>query len=206
MIEGIDIFQPRENGLPDFTKISPAQIFNGSVAANMNQKLDPYGFNQTDSEGKPAYRGIPGEFPKTTLDPITVKPVEVRRAMVVQELLNGGGAVQRGHTGINGGRRSSGGGGHTVVGNYSDIDLPSNPALVDGQNPSILVPAGGPPVEELPPPSGWHPPMLPDYDPGGPSSVLLPPIDALSPPEKKSAALNRLPTMLLDELKNLRLV
>ena len=35
-LSGIDIYQPRDNGLPDFANITPAQIFNGSAAASAN--------------------------------------------------------------------------------------------------------------------------------------------------------------------------
>ena len=185
MIQGIDIFEPHENGLPDFSKISVGQIFNGSVAAGMNQKLDPYGFNDKKE-------GV-NEPPSTsTIDPLTGKRVEVRRAQVVDEM-NGASAARRGHTRINA-KPSGGGGGYSYP---EDTVLPDSPTTGTPGDASLL----------NVPNNDWHPPMAPDYVPPQPvgGDSLFPPLD-LNPQEAKSAALRKLPTLLLDELKNLHLV
>lgn len=54
-LSGIDIFAPRDNGLPDFTKITPAQIFNGSAAAAINSLEETLGGNREGfySGGRP---------------------------------------------------------------------------------------------------------------------------------------------------------
>lgn len=198
MIEGIDIFQPRENGLPDFSRISPGQIFNGSVAAAMNgmKDSDPLGLLKTK-----AYEGVSESTRRnTTIDPNTGKRVEVRKASVVQEILGGNAASGRGHSRINGG---GGGGGYSAPNYVEPGPLPEdNTALPDGTGT-------GEAGSLLDPTPGWHPPMSPDYSPpssltpeGSPS--LFPP--EFTPEEAKTASLNRLPTMLLEELKNLHLV
>lgn len=187
MIEGIDIFEPRPNGLPDFTKISPAQIFNGSIAASLQSMKDndPYGLND-----KPVgYEGTPEAINKqTTIDSTTGKRVEVRRARVVEELLNDGAPAARGHRPVAARRRSSSGGGYTVPEYNVGEPLPEAP-----ETP--------PDASLLNVPQEWRPPMLlPEEQPEGPYSPLLPPP---LPEEEKKTALNRLPVMLLEELKNL---
>lgn len=185
MIEGIDIFTPRDNGLPDFTRISPAQIFNGSVAASLNamKERDPYGLLSEKQ-----YTGeVESPWKTTTIDQRTGKRVEVRKASVVPEMLSKGpasGPARRGHRPVN---YNDGGGG------VGEPDLPQNPEAP--LNPSLLDP-------------GWHPPMaLPaqpvNYEPAVDGNIPLPPIE---PGQEKTAALRRLPTMLLEELKNLHLV
>lgn len=200
MIQGIDIFAPRDNGLPDFTRITPAQIFNGSVAASLNsmKDSDPFGLS-----GEKGFSGTPeSPWKTTTIDRRTGKRVEVRKASVVEELLNGEAPRKRGKTKANTG---SSGGGYSAPNYNEPPPLPEDtlPNSESQVNPSLL---------EVP--NNWHPPMSPDYQPpyvqpagddqiGGDS--LFPPLE-LSPQEKKSAALRKLPVMLLEELKNLHLV
>lgn len=194
MIQGIDIFAPRDNGLPDFTRITPAQIFNGSVAASANSMKDPFGLSE-----EKGYSGIPeSPWKTTTIDQKTGKRVEVRKATVVEELLSGGAPRKRGHT-----KANSGGGGYSAP-DYGPPPLPED-TLPNSRSPT------DPSLLNVP---NWHPPMAPGYQPpyvqpasddqiGGDS--LFPPLD-LSPEEKKGAALRKLPVMLLEELKNLHLV
>jgi hypothetical protein len=193
MIQAIDIFAPRENGLPDFSKISPGQIFNGSLAASVNSA------KQTDPLGLLDQKQDPGgerESPwkTTTIDARTGRRVEVRKARVVEEVLNGKSPAARGHRKINE--------------SYStpDYGVPESP-LPDDANP--LPPhetPANPSLLEQPAPT-WHPPMAPDYQPGidqfGIPSLFPP---NLTPDELKSSALRGLPTILLDELKSLHLV
>jgi hypothetical protein len=188
MIEGIDIFAPRESGLPDFTKISPAQIFNGSVAASLNSMKDPLGIGSTAK----SYTGVPeSPFINTSIDPRTGRRVEIRKANVVDELLDGGSAKQRGHRRINGSGSSNS---YSVPGDTPEPPLPVAPETP--ANDSLL---------NVPPP-GWHPPMAPDYQPvSNDGNILLFPPE-LTPEEKKQASLRKLPTMLLEELKNLRMI
>lgn len=182
MISLIDIFQPRDTGLPDISRISPAQIFNGSAAASleaMKQKYDP----QYD----PGYR--------------VQRPVEVRRARVVEEVLNGSFAVERGHKRGSLGSRS---GGYDVVepmdslpdsgeGNILNNDLNKPGPVTKDHN---LFPANQP----LPPPM----PGAKDISENSstPPNLDEEPVDEFKPLDY----LKRLPKTILSELHNLNLL
>lgn len=175
MIEGIDIFQPRENGLPDFTKISPAQIFNGSVAASIQGMKDSAPVSPEEG-----YQGVQeSPWRNTTIDPSTGRRVEVRRARVVEDILNGSSPTDRGHRTAGASRQRSSGGG--------DYSVPSS------GNPEPPLPSDGNILLDDPISDG-----VPSND--GPYSPLLPPP---TPEEEKKTALGRLPVMLLEELKSL---
>ncbi len=261
MIEGIDIFQPRQNGLPDFSKITPAQIFNGSAAAAANamRELDPD--NLMDEHDKPWLRRDGRRWTKI---PGTDRYEEVRKARVIPEYINGRAARDRGHHVIN-----EGGSNHSFTsGSVGGVDPPS-PREEVGMGPNPSWPTEGPgwfppmehgydpsnPISALNPPSNWVPGVVPptygipgsltpegppgqppaggyapplysqppdddtdnmdpnlfnypeegDYNsprlPQGPGSEILPPPESI---EMKKGAMNRLPTILLDELKRLR--
>lgn len=167
MIDGIDIFQPRDNGLPDFTKISPTQIFNGSVAASLQsmKDRDPYGLSDQ-------YQGeTESPWKNTTIDPSTGRRVEVRRARIVEELLNDGAPAARGHRPVTSRQKRPA---------SSDYSVPSSP------DEPVLPESSGAPDSSL-------------FEDGD-GNILLPPP---TPEEAKSTSLNRLPVMLLEELKSL---
>lgn len=188
MIDGIDIFSPRDSGLPDLSKLTPAQIFNGSAIASFNsmkEQHDPLGLldrNRYDGTEE-------GTQKTTTIDPATGRRVEVRKATVVEELLNGKSARDRGHRKLSG--RDSSGSYSVMGGPVEEPELPSTSPT----DPSLL---------NVP---GWHPPMAPDYvppqEPDG--NILLPQLD-MSPAERRQASLRRLPTIVLEELRNLRMI
>lgn len=74
MISPIDIFAPRENGLPDLSKISLGQIFHGSIAQNMQRVEQKYDITPTSQ----ADTGVPESSKyNTTIDPKTGKRVVV---------------------------------------------------------------------------------------------------------------------------------
>lgn len=180
MIEGIDIFAPRESGLPDFTRISPGQIFNGSVAASLNSmKDDPFGLS-----GKNGNEGVEeSPWKNTTIDRSTGKRVEVRKAKVVEEMLSGGAARRRGHIPINGDSYRAPDYGTPD----QPVDLPTGGQGNTGDN--ILLNA--------PPPDGT---IVEDPSEDG---TLFP---GVTPEQQKTISLGQLPTLILEELKNLNLL
>lgn len=193
MIEGIDIFAPRDNGLVDLSKITPVQIFNGSALASfqtMRERVAP--------QDKPA-----APRPLRALDPITGRPVpygeQPHEQSVVESLLNGGSARNRGHSRVQFRPSGGGSGGYTVPGQIPELPLPGSEEPARDDSGNILLPGPNAPS----PPQGldWHPPMLPIDQPRSEDGLF--PNPELAP---KVAALRGMPTILLDELKNLHLI
>jgi hypothetical protein len=180
MIQGIDIFAARESGLPDLSRITPVQIFNGSAMASLESMRQRYTPEEEKKAPEPA---------RSTVDPITGKPMEVRKTTVVEELLNGKLVKDRGHRKPVEQRPS-----YKTPTKYEEPPLPEENLPVpespyQPEEGDILLSPEGPPEESIP-----------TLDENG----VLPLPDVIEAP--KTAALRRLPRIVLEELKNLRLV
>ena len=120
-----DIFQPGENGLPDLSKISVGQIFNGSVVASMQQMKMNYGIQEKPANVSEILYSV---------DPSTGRKVQERKATVVEDILNDGPARLRGHKKPESIRKS--------VSSYTEA--PVNSDLPNGDpsdgDPSLLLP------------------------------------------------------------------